>query len=87
MLPTEDQERARANRANSAVGAQAKTDGAAISFDQPTRAVWVGGTGTLECTFVDSSTATLSGIPDGTLLPISVSAITGGTATDVVGLF
>ena len=88
MLPSSDQQVARCTRGESAVGAIAKTDSAVLDLsNHPCRAVWVGGTGTLVCTFVDGTVATLSGIPAGTLLPLSLSSIAASsTATNVVAL-
>lgn len=65
----------------------AKTDGATLSLSTPSRWVWVGVAGTLVCTFVDGTSATLAGVPAGTLLPLAVSAIDStSTATSVVAL-
>ena len=52
------------------------------------RALWVGGAGNISVLFVDGTTATLSGILAGTLLPICFTRInaTGTTATLLVAL-
>lgn len=74
-------------RMNSAVGCVSKTDSAALVLKNPSRAIWVGGGGTLVLVFADNSTGTLSGIPDGQLLPLCVLEIgSASTATDVVAL-
>ena len=86
-LPTTDQEKARSTRGYFAVGAVEKTDGAILTLNTATRRVWVGGTGTLVCTFADGSVATLQGIPTGTMLEIAVTSIAASsTATKVVAL-
>lgn len=53
-----------------------------------TRALWIGGAGAVAVTFADGTTATLSGVPAGTRLPIAVTQVkaTGTTATLIVGL-
>lgn len=54
----------------------------------PTRAVWVGGAGTLTVDMLNGDTCLFSGIPAGTFLPIQVKRIraTGTTATLIVAL-
>ena len=88
MLPATDQQTARCTRGESAVGALPKTDSAVLDLsNQPCRYVWVGGTGTLVCTFVDGTIATLEGIPTGTLLKLALTNIAAAsTATKVVAL-
>lgn len=58
-------------------------------FSQPTRAVWVGGTGDLAVKMVDETTLTFTAVPAGVLLPIRVQKVlsTGTTATNIVGLY
>jgi hypothetical protein len=53
-----------------------------------TRALWVGGAGAVAVVFADGSSATLSGVPAGTLLPLAVTKVmaTGTTATLIVSL-
>jgi len=63
------------------------TDG--VDLTSNTRALWVGGAGTLAVIMAgDGSSVTFSGIPAGTLLPIQVSRVsaTGTSATLIVGL-
>lgn len=54
-----------------------------------TRAVWVGGAGTLVCTMADDGTeVTFAGIPAGTLLPIQVKKVnTTSSGTLIIGLY
>jgi hypothetical protein len=63
---------------------------------ETTRAVYVGGAGNLTVKFADNTapataggTVLISGIPAGTILPISVNCInsTSTTATLIVGLY
>ena len=53
------------------------------------RAVWVGGAGTLTVTMADGVAVLLSGIAAGTLLPIRCTRVksTGTTATLIVNLY
>lgn len=56
---------------------------------EATRAIWVGGAGDLAVIFLDDTTAvTLSSVPAGTLLPISVTKVmsTNTTATNIVAI-
>ena len=56
-----------------------------LSYD--TRAIWIGGTGTLVVTDLFGNVVTISAIPAGTLLPICARRIAlASTATLVVGL-
>lgn len=67
--------------------------GFAVTLDalmtQPTRAIWVGGSGNLSVQFIDGTTGTLVGVFGGTLLPIRVNKIlsSGTTATNLLGLY
>lgn len=70
------------------------SDGANAKGYQRSTAVWVGGAGALSVIMADGNAGTpetvlFSGIPAGTLLPISVRRIraTGTTATLIVPLF
>ncbi|RJP21671.1 MAG: hypothetical protein C4529_07020 [Deltaproteobacteria bacterium] len=56
---------------------------------QTTRAIWVGGAGTLVVITRGGDTLTLVGVPAGTLLPIRAKIVksTGTTATSIVGLY
>lgn len=52
------------------------------------RCLWVGGAGTLHVRLVSGDEVTLSGVPAGTLLPISVIRVySDSTATLIVGLY
>lgn len=54
----------------------------------PTEAVWVGSTGTLVVVMEDGSTATITGVPDGALLPIRVVGVMEATdADDIVAMY
>lgn len=61
-------------------------------FSQPTRSIYVGGTGNVEVMMLGyngSNTVLLfAGVPAGTLLPIRAQAVTGNTtATSIVCLY
>jgi hypothetical protein len=63
------------------------TDG--VDLTSNTRALWIGGAGTLTVNMAgDGNSVLFSGISAGTLLPIQVSRVssTGTTATLIVGL-
>jgi hypothetical protein len=72
-----------------ATGGFAVTASDATVFTQPTRAVWVGGTGNLAVRYIDGTTDTIVGVPTGFLLPIRVDKVlaTGTTATSISGLY
>lgn len=71
------------------------TDGVAITTsndnDLPnlTRAIWVGGTGTIAAILKSGKTVTFTGVPAGTMLRVRVSRVlaTGTTATNMVALW
>ncbi len=53
-----------------------------------TRGLWVGGAGTVVATMRGGGDVTFSGVPAGTILPISVSRVkTSSTATLIVALW
>jgi hypothetical protein len=53
-----------------------------------TRAVYVGGTGSLIVTTANgSANISFLAVPAGSLLPLSIIAFTGGTATGVLALY
>lgn len=58
-------------------------------FAQPTRALYVGGTGDVAVRMLDGTTFTMSAVPAGALLPVRVDMVksTGTTATLVIGLY
>lgn len=62
------------------------TDGADLS--EITRALYIGGSGTVALTLESGATVTFSGLAAGTILPVRVRqvAATGTTATDLLGL-
>jgi hypothetical protein len=45
------------------------------------KGIWVGGAGSVIVTLLDGSSVTIAGVNAGTLLPVRVKRITGGTAT------
>ncbi|QQR35429.1 hypothetical protein JI749_13850 [Devosia oryziradicis] len=62
------------------------SDGADLA--DVTRAIYVGGSGSLSLTLLSGANVTLTGVAGGTLLPLRARAIkaTGTTATSLVGL-
>lgn len=54
----------------------------------PTRALWVGGAGNINVVMDDGTTLLLSGVPAGSLMPLSVTKVmfTSTTATNIVAL-
>ena len=70
-------------------GGFAVTPSNSTVFAQPTRAVWVGGSGNLAVTYLDGTTDTLQGVPAGTMLNIRVTQVraTGTTATAISALY
>jgi hypothetical protein len=60
-----------------------------VTYDQPTRGVYVGVGGTVKVDMVSGGTVTFVGVVAGTLLPIQVERIyaTGTTATSMVALY
>lgn len=71
------------------VSAFAVTKSDATVFTQPTRALWVGGTGDVAVRMLDGTTATLVGVPAGTRLDLRVDKVlsAGTSATNIVGLY
>lgn len=59
-----------------------------VDLPEVTRAVYVGGSGSLVATLSSGSTATFSGLIGGTILPMRIRRIhaSGTTATALVGL-
>lgn len=55
-----------------AAGAFAITPNDSTLFDQPTRALYVGGSGTVQVEMLWGGTVTLQGVPGGSMLPIRV---------------
>lgn len=64
------------------------TSDTAVS-DDPTRAIYVGNSGSLKVDMVSGGTVTFSNLTAGTLLPIQVVRVyaTGTTATLLIGLY
>jgi hypothetical protein len=56
---------------------------------QPTRALWVGGAGTVAVDTVGGQTVTFTGVPAGTLLRVAVRRVraTGTSATNILALW
>lgn len=71
----------------SSAAAVTPNDSADLGF--VTRAVWVGGAGTLNVVMADGQTVPIVGILAGTLLPIRVARVlnTSTTATNIVALW
>jgi hypothetical protein len=71
---------------------QVYTKGVAVTLSDTTeisaKALWVGGAGALSLITESGDTVLISGIPAGTLLPISCRSVrsTGSTATLVIAL-
>lgn len=86
MLGTSLKLEAEKRQAASAISVKPKTDGETLILGTPTRAIWVGGTGSLICTFADGTSATFENVPGGQERPWSVVSI-AGTATNVVAMF
>ena len=60
-----------------------------VTYESPTRGVYVGVGGNVKVDMVSGGTVTFVGVPAGTLLPIQVERIytTGTTATNMVALY
>lgn len=58
-------------------------------FSQPTRGIWVGGTGDLAVTYLDGTTDIIQAVPAGMMLRIRATQVlnTGTTATKISGLY
>lgn len=74
-----------------AVVGQAITLSGDTVLAQPSRGIWVGGSGTVVVNFINGGTnISIVGVPAGTLLPFRVSKIyssgNGTTATSIVAL-
>lgn len=77
------------NPIGAAVSGFAVTKSNSTVFTQPTRALYVGGTGDVAVRMVDGTTPTFVAVPAGALLPIRVDQVlsTGTSATSIIGLF
>jgi hypothetical protein len=55
----------------------------------PCRALWVGGSGNIAVVMKDGTTATITGVLQGTLLPLMVQRVnaTSTTATNIVAVY
>jgi hypothetical protein len=74
--------------AGPAGGAFSITPSDSTEFTQPTRAIYVGGAGSLSVDMLLGGTVVLSGIPGGTLLPLRALRVReASTATAIVGLY
>jgi hypothetical protein len=74
----------------SAHRASAVTTSNSTIYEQPTRALYIGGAGNLTVDMADGGSSVLFvGVPAGTLLPIQVTRIyaTATTATSIVALY
>ena len=60
-----------------------------VTYESPTRGVYVGVGGNVKVDMVSGGTVTFVGVPAGALLPIQVERIyaTGTTATNMVALY
>lgn len=57
-------------------------------FDQPTRALYVGATGTIQAEMLWGGTVTFEGVPGGSMLPVRVRRVLSGTTAGfIVGLY
>ncbi len=59
------------------------------AFNQPCRAIWVGGAGNITMTTIAGQSIVLNNVPAGLLLQMGASAVASGgtTATNLVGLY
>lgn len=73
----------------SARRAAAVTTSDATVYDEPTRAIYVGGAGNLRVDMVSGGTVTFTNLMAGTVLPVQVTRIyaTSTTATNLINLF
>jgi hypothetical protein len=71
-----------------ASGALAVTPSDSTDFTRRVRGLYVGGAGDISAVFSDGSTATLAGVPAGSVLPAYIRRVnsTGTTATNIVAL-
>ena len=71
-----------------ASGAFAISPSDATIFSQPTRALYVGSSGTLEVEMLWGGTVSFEGVPGGTILPVrAVKVKSGTTAGFILGLY
>ena len=71
-----------------AAGAFAVTPSDGVVFDQPTRALYVGAAGTVQAEMLWGGTITFEGVAGGSMLPIRVRRVLGGTTAGfIVGLY
>lgn len=72
-----------------AIGGVVVTPSDSTDLVNTSRAIWVGGAGTLTVTMADGVAVLISGIAAGTLLPIRCTRVksTGTTATLIVNLY
>ena len=76
------------NNPSPAEFAAAVTPSDTVNFGQPTRALYIGGAGTVAA-IIDGSAVSFVGLNAGTILPIRCSRVntTGTTATSIVALY
>lgn len=53
---------------------------------EPTRALWVGTGGTIAVTLVSGDAVTLTAVPNGTLLPLRVTAVKSTGSSGIAGV-
>lgn len=73
----------------SARRAEAVTPSDTVTYEQPTRGVYVGGAGNLTVDMVSGGTVTFIGLGAGSLLPIQAVRVyeTDTTATSIIALY
>ena len=65
------------------------TESDTVDLAQPSRAIWVGGSGNIAVEMLDGGTVVFVGVVAGSLLPLQVTRVnsTDTTATDMVSVF
>ena len=77
------------NHSNPAEYAAAVTPSDSVSFDQPTRALYVGASGNVNIVQIDGSTVVFVGVQGGSILPVRAIRVNSSstTASSIVALF